>query len=85
MDILFTPARGFCTIVGNKTAAYMLPVIARVVRPGSEILTDKFKSYLGPSNISDYIHETACYKYIFDNSTTEMHIQNVKFLMIKLN
>ncbi len=78
VDTNFVPSLRFCCIVENRTAAHMLPIIPSVVRSGSVIDTDKFKSYLGLSSMNDYEHRSICHKYHFMDSITRVHTQNVE-------
>ncbi|KCZ81371.1 hypothetical protein H312_01253 [Anncaliia algerae PRA339] len=38
VDCSFIPARGYCSIVENRSAASMLPIISRVVRQGLQFI-----------------------------------------------
>lgn len=61
----------------------MLPIIACVIRPRVEILTNKYKPYLNLKNINNYIYKTVWHKYTFVNSTHKVHTENVDFLIAK--
>ena len=78
VDTSFTPSRGFCCLIENRTASYLLPIISRVVRAGSTIHTDNFRSYLGLANINEYNHMSVCHKYHFVDPVTGVHTQNVE-------
>ena len=78
VDTSFLPSRGFCCLVDNRSASHLLPIILNVVRPGSIIHTDDFKSYIKLSNISDFNHLTVCHKYHFVDPITGVHTQNVE-------
>jgi len=78
VDTSFVPSKGFCCIVENRSAACLLPIISNVVRAGSTIYTDDFKSYLGLSGLNEYSHMSVCHKYNFVDPVTGVHTQNVE-------
>ena len=45
VDTSFVPARGFMTVVPNRSAATLKPIIQHVVRPGTIIHSDEWRSY----------------------------------------
>ena len=44
-DTTFTPARAYITHIENKTTSVILPIIKKVIRPGSVIHTDEARVY----------------------------------------
>ena len=63
MDTSTQPATGFDTLIPDRQTKTIIPIIERVVRPGSIIHTDEAQVYqrLDKSEIG-YAHETVCYK-----------------------
>ena len=56
-----TTGLGFLRFVEDKTANTLLPIVQELVAPGTEIITDKWPSYIGIPNIPvdpPYIHLT---------------------------
>jgi len=66
VDISTQPATGFPTLIPDRQTKTLIPIIERVVRPGSIIHTDEAQVYqrLDKSEIG-YAHETVCHKYYF--------------------
>lgn len=78
VDCFVTPAAGFCTIVPNRKAETLIPIINNVVREGSIIHTDEFRSYLGLRVDERYTLRQVCHKYNFVCQQTGVHTQNVE-------
>lgn len=76
--------RGFCKVLHDRSARSILPIIYRVVLPGTTIHTDEWSSYNQLSRSSDYTHLTVCHKYNFVNPITGTHTQNVESFNSKL-
>ena len=83
VDTSFTPSRGFCKIVENRTAAHMLPLISDVVRPGSIIYTDEFASYNQLGSLNEYEHRSVCHKYCFVDPNSGVIHKMSKVLITK--
>lgn len=57
-----TPSLGYVEIIPDKKATTLLPIIRRVVRPGTLISTDEFSSYSSLQFDPNYMHSTVCHK-----------------------
>lgn len=76
--------KGFCTVLTDRSARSILPVIYRVVIPGTVIHTDEWASYNHLSRSEEYVHLTVCHKYNFVNPISGTHTQNVESYNSKL-
>lgn len=81
VDTSFTPSRGYSTIIENRTAAHILPIISNVVRQGSIIYTDDFKAYNSLINMNDYEHRIVVHKY-HEHELKEMMKETKEFFNI---
>ncbi|KCZ73981.1 hypothetical protein H311_05058, partial [Anncaliia algerae PRA109] len=61
--------RAFATILPDKKASTILPIILSQVAENSVFWTDEFKSYANLTNLG-FRHKTICRKYEFINSET---------------
>ncbi|KAG0439755.1 hypothetical protein DMUE_2211, partial [Dictyocoela muelleri] len=77
-DCSVTPARGYAEIIESRNSNTIIPIIERIVRPGSIIYTDEWPAYTNLSNLNTYIHGTVCHKYHFVDPETFIHTQNVE-------
>ncbi|KAG0425100.1 hypothetical protein DMUE_6057 [Dictyocoela muelleri] len=84
VDTSFVPSRGFACVLLNRKKETILPIINSVVRAGSLIHTDEFKSYHELRNNRNYEHATVCHKYNFVAPITGVHTQNVESFNNKL-
>lgn len=75
VDTSTQPATGFATMIADRTSATIIPIIERVVRPGSIIHTDEARSYL---SLKKYEHSSVCHKYHFVDPITGVHTQHVE-------
>ncbi|KCZ80230.1 hypothetical protein H312_02380 [Anncaliia algerae PRA339] len=71
--------RVYCTLIENKKAETIIPIICNQVASGSKIWTDEHKSYSSLSK-NGFIHESICHKYEFINSQTGVNTQAVESL-----
>ena len=78
VDTSYTPSRGYVEILPDRKQDTMLSVIQRVVRRGSTIITDEFRSSINVGKDGDYAHSTVCHKYNFVDPETGIHTQNVE-------
>lgn len=78
VDTSFTPSKGYAEIISDKRSSTILPIIERVVRPGSHIYTDEGRSYFPLGMNSDYNHQSVVHKYNFVNPETGVHTQHVE-------
>lgn len=83
-DSSFIPSRGFCCIVENRSASCLIPIISRIVRPGTTIYTDDFKSYSSLGTTNNYMHGVVTHKYHFVDPNTGVHTQHVESFNNKL-
>ena len=76
VDTSTKPATGFATMIPDRTAGTILPIIELVVRQGSIIHTDEAKVYKALQE--KYEHSTVCHKYNFVDPVTGVHTQHVE-------
>jgi hypothetical protein len=62
-------------IVPYRTSSTLLPIIQRVVRPGTTIVSDEWLAYENISNRLGFEHFTVCHKVNFVN------VKNLKFTL----
>jgi transposase-like protein len=71
-------------VLSSNTAATLIPIILRFVKPGSVIYSDCWKAYdkLDDPIIKEvfgFFHETLCHKYEFVcNDNPEIHTQTIE-------
>ncbi|KCZ80901.1 hypothetical protein H312_01674, partial [Anncaliia algerae PRA339] len=56
--------RTYATIIPNKEAITIIPIVCGKVVNGTLIYTDEYRSY-GSLTQKDHIHQTICHKYNF--------------------
>ena len=79
VDTFTQPAKGFATMIPDRRAETIIPIIESVVRPGSIIHTDEEKAYHAlKESLQNYEHLTVCYKYNFVDLVTGIHILHVE-------
>jgi transposase-like protein len=69
--------RAYETIIPNKSAAALIPIICSQVSPYSIIWTDKLSTYKS-LNKYNYIHDFVTHKYEFVNHVTGVNTQAVE-------
>lgn len=79
VDTSTTPARPFMTVVPNRTAETLIPIIEKVCLPGTIIHTDGAKVYTKLSS-QKFTHESVNHKTNFVDPITKAHTQNVESL-----
>ncbi|KAG0440025.1 hypothetical protein DMUE_2041, partial [Dictyocoela muelleri] len=84
VDTPTIPALGYAEIVESHSADILIPIIDRVVRPGSYISTDEWAAYGKIESLNGYIHSTVCHKYHFVDPNTHTHTQHVESLNNKI-
>ncbi|KCZ76047.1 hypothetical protein H311_02963 [Anncaliia algerae PRA109] len=67
----------YAEVIKDKNIETILPIINRVVIPGSFIFTDEHKSYQN-LNKQGFLHGTVCHKYEFLNKETGANTQAVE-------
>lgn len=78
VDTTFVPALGYVCVVPNRTANTLLPIITRVVRPGTIIVSDEWPGYNKIEIITGLDHFRVCHKENFVCTETGMHTQNIE-------
>jgi len=76
VDTSTMPARGFATMIPDRTAATIIPIIEQVVRPRSIIHTDEARVYKTLRH--NFEHSSVCHKYNFVDPFTGVHTQHVE-------
>jgi len=70
---------GYITYVAKRDAATLLPIIQRVVAPGSVVISDEWAAYRGIQNLpQNYDHRTVNHSQNFVNPITGAHTNNVE-------
>ncbi|KCZ74470.1 hypothetical protein H311_04565, partial [Anncaliia algerae PRA109] len=83
VDTSEKPGLGYCQIVDKRDSTTLIPIISRIVRPGSIIHTDEWKAYI-KLNQSNFDHKTIRHKFNFVDPITGIHTQNVESFNNKL-
>jgi transposase-like protein len=83
-DTTTTPSLGFCCVVSDRTANTLLPIIARVCRPGTTIVSDEWAAYNNIQNRLGFSHFKVCHKENFVNPVSLLHTQNIESYWNKL-
>lgn len=69
--------RVYATIIEDKKATTIIPIICSQVASNSVIWTDEHKSYSQLCSLN-YIHDTVCHKYTFINNSNGVNTQAVE-------
>ena len=76
VDTSTSPATGYMELVEKRDAATLLPIINRIVRPGSIIHSDQWRAY---NRISDtFQHEKVNHSENFVDPDTGVHTKNIE-------
>lgn len=67
----------FATIIPDKKASTIIPILVDQIAHGSTIYTDEHRSYSQLSGLG-YNHRSVCHKYEFINSTTGVNTQAIE-------
>ena len=78
VDISFKPSVGFMEIVENRGAEILLPIIQSVVRPGSIVHSDEWRSYRQIQGRTGLSHRTVNHSINFVEPITGVHTQNIE-------
>ena len=82
IDTLNTPSNYYVKVVPDRRRETLLPIIQRIVRDGSIVIGDEWRSY---STISrTFVHQTVNHRFNFVNPETGAHTQNVESLWNRL-
>ncbi len=68
----------FMVEVPNRTAATLLPIIQRYVRPGSIVMSDEWKAYCRISSSLNMSHQTVNHSIQFVDPGTGAHTQGIE-------
>ncbi|KAG0423173.1 hypothetical protein DMUE_6167, partial [Dictyocoela muelleri] len=83
VDISGNPKRYYIELVPNRSARYLLPIIRRVIRPGSIIWSDEWAAY-NSIDSNEYSHLTVNHSINFINPLNGVHTQNIESLWNKI-
>ena len=79
MDTSHTPALGIMTMVPQRDAATLLPIITQHIRPGSIVWSDQWAAYRRVQTLTPAAqHQTVNHSIEFINPTTGVHTQNIE-------
>ena len=78
VDTSFKPSVGFMEIVENRGAEILLPIIQSVVRPGSIVRSDEWRSYRQIQGRTGLSHRTVNHSINFVEPITGVHNQNIE-------
>ena len=79
VDTSHTPALGIITMVPQRDAATLLPIITQHIRPGSIVWSDQWAAYRRVQTLTPAAqHQTVNHSIEFINPTTGVHTQNIE-------
>lgn len=78
VDTSVKPALGYCTLVEDRTASTLIPIINQRVLPGTTIWSDEWPAYRALAHNEHYNVGTICHKFNFVCPLTGIHTQNVE-------
>lgn len=78
LDTSQTPAIGYMEIVPKRDAATLLPIIQRIVRPGSVIYSDEWRSYRHIQRDLGLVHHTVNHSLHFVDPITGINTQAIE-------
>ena len=70
--------RPLLRLVKKRSRAHLLPIINKHVRPGSSIISDQWRAYVGAISASGYIHYTVNHSRAFVDPDNGAHTQNIE-------
>lgn len=78
VDSSQTPAIGYMEVVPNRSQDTLIPIISRVCRPGTRIISDEWKGYLNINRVLGFQHDTVNHSVNFVNPINHAHTQNIE-------
>ncbi|XP_068205270.1 uncharacterized protein [Palaemon carinicauda] len=78
VDPTSSPSLGYMEIVDSRNAETLLPIIRKVVMPGTIIHSDQWKAYRNIERDLGYTHHTVNHSVNFVDRTTGVHTQAVE-------
>ena len=78
LDTSQTPAVGYMEIVEKRDANTLLPIIQRIVRPGSVIYSDEWRAYRNIQTLLGLEHKTVNHSLHFVDPVTGVHTQAIE-------
>ena len=82
VDTSSSPSNYYVTVVPDRKRETLLPIIQRVVREGSIIVSDEWRAY--STLYESFIHQTVNHSLYFVDPDTGLHTQNIESLWNKL-
>lgn len=76
-DCSYVPAKIFLQSVQDRSASTLLPLISRVCRPGTIVVSDEWRAYLNVSSLG-FEHRTVNHSIYFVDPTNGNHTQNIE-------
>lgn len=77
-DVSFRPARFHLEVVPDRSADTLLPIIARVCRPGTEVHSDEWAAYRRIYSRTGLVHRTVNHSLNFVDPASGIHTQNIE-------
>ena len=78
VDTSTTPGVGYMEIVSKRDSQTLLPIIQKVVRPGTTLHSDQWKAYLNISRDLGFRHQTVNHQENFVDPITGVHTQSIE-------
>lgn len=78
VDTSTVPSLGYCCIVCDRKTSTLLPIIERVCRPGTTIISDEWPAYNKISQSLGMSHFKVCHKENFVDPVSLKHTQNIE-------
>lgn len=82
-DTSYSPARVYLEVVQNRSAAVLLPIVQRVCRAGSIIVSDQWRSYNNIDSLG-FEHRTVNHSLYFVEPITNTNTQTIESYWAKV-
>ncbi len=69
---------GYLEVIEHRNAETLLPIIKKVVLPGTKVYSDEWKAYHKIQQELHLEHETVCHKLHFIDPVTRVHTNTVE-------